>query len=532
MASAAHRIATLVIGPQAGGRGYRVLARSDGPAISAAAESRLSELALVLAGWADEREPPAAALIPLTDATAPAVLVRTAYLGSAQLGTIAFAHALLLDGAAFAACGGRPETLLSLIPVPDGTRDFADAPRILPDVPAIAPPRRDWDGLGLEWRDRLLIVGDEAETEPTLRSVLAALGPATPGARVRGWATTALLPTAGAFDPARELQLLVVDAARRLPAGLHHLPARATATGFEGERVGLSPAARAFERVKALGALDADLAEAVAPLRWSPAAADQPPADLLRSAADSIVRRLSGGSAQMRLVTELARPRGDDLDPAFAQVARGLFAQLVGRDSLEPQHAAFYIKALADAPPAAAAAMAPLGDLLLRPRIGRWLRGGAFDRLMRLGWAEALADRADDAPAFLDGLGAVELAALLDHIMLSHDGRLRAPVLVSTALRLLADRQAEAEPQDADPEWASVYGAALSWRLGEAAADDERRLGCRSVVHATHRFARPLMPRLAERSLHLRAARDRDARERLDLLGGALAWVRLEGASA
>jgi hypothetical protein len=71
MATAPNRIATLVIGPQAGGRGYRVLARSAGPAIAGSAEGRLSELALVLAGWADEREAPGVALVPLGDATAP-----------------------------------------------------------------------------------------------------------------------------------------------------------------------------------------------------------------------------------------------------------------------------------------------------------------------------------------------------------------------------------------------------------------------------------------------------------------------------
>lgn len=529
MALPPDRIATLVMGPQAGGRGYRVLARSEGPAISAAAEGRLGEMALVLAGWADEREPPAAALIPLRDATTPALLVRFAYLGTAPLGTIAFAHGLLLDEAAFAACRGRPETLLPLIPLPDGARDFAVHPRVLPETPPVAPPRRDWSGLGLEWRDRMVLVADEADVEPTLRSILAALGPAGPGARVRGWATTALLPSAGSFSPARDLQLLVLDAGRRRPAGLQHLAAYATITGYDGERVDLPPAARAWERIKSLGALDPDLAEAVAGLRWSPGSFNQSPIELLRPAADAVIRRLTGGASQMRLVTELARPRGDDLDPAFAEAARGLFEQLVGRQALEPQHAAFYVKALADGPPEAAAAIGPVGPLLAYAGSARWLRGRTFDRLLELGYADAIAARADEAPALLEGLGAEETAALLDHVMLSDDPRRRPPALVSAAVRLLAGHAAMTE---GPPAWANAYDAALRWRLAEPPAEDERALGCAAVVQTTYRLARPMMARLAERALRLRDSREAPARVRLDMLGAALEWIRLEGAGA
>lgn len=528
MALPPDRIATLVIGPQAGGRGYRVLARSEGPDLTAEAEARLSELALVIAGWADEEEPEAVALIPLADATTPAVLLRLAYLGTASLGTMAFANGLLLDSAAFAACAGRPETLLDLIPAPDGSRDFTMSPIAAPIAsPLRQPQTRDWTGLGLEWRDRMIVVARPEDVEPTLRSVLASIGPAGPGARVRGWATTALLPSAGSFSPARELQLLVLHSGQRRASGLHHLPAAATPTGFEGERVSLPPAARAWERLKALAA-DPDLAEAVGPLRWSPGHFDARPDDVIGPAADTVLRRLSGGSAQMRLVTEMAHPRGDDLDAPFAQIARGLFAQLIGRPGLEPQHAAFYVKALADGPTGASNAMGPLGPDLVHPGSGRWLRGPTFARLLELGYAEALAERSDEAPALLDGLGADELALLLDRVMLARDGRLREPGLVSAILRLLAD---QTHP-DSAPEWRSVYAAALQWRLAEPPAEDEARLGARSVVRLTHRLARPQMARLAQRTLRLRDSALSQPRERLDVLGGALEWVRLEGAAA
>jgi len=527
MASAANRIATLVIGPQAGGRGYRVLARSDGPAISGAAEGRLSEMALVLAGWAEEREAPAAALVPLTDATAPALLLRFAYLGTAPLGTIAYAHGLILDEAAFALCAGRPESLLPLLPEPDGSRHFAEAPLALGDLPPARSPRRDWSGLGLEWRDRLVLVDDRAQEEPTLSSILRSIGPAGPGARVRGWATTALLPSSGSFSPARELQLLVVDTARRRPADLHHLPAHATADGFEGERVDLPAAARAWERLKAAGTLDMDLAEAVGPLRWSPANLDAAPADVIGPAAADALRRLSGGAAQMRFVLELARPRGDGLDHDFAAAARTLFARLVGRPALEPQHAAFYIKALADGPRASADAMAPLAPLLLKAGSARWLRGRSFDRLLQLGYFEALIERIDEAPSLLAGMGGDEVATLLQRAMSAPTEHL-LPV-VSAALRELADRSAETDPP---ARWAEVYASALAWRLQAAPAPDESLLGSRSVVRATSRFAPSLMALLARRTLQLRELARVSGRARLDMLAGALEWVRLEGTPA
>jgi hypothetical protein len=514
------------MGPQAGGRGYRVLARSDGAAISAAAEARLSELALVLAGWADQRESGAAALIPLTDATTPAVLMRLAYLGTAPLGTIAFAHGLILDSAAFAACAGRPDGLLHLVPPPDGSRSFAEAPLLVNQAPPPAQ-RHDWAGLGLEWRDRLVLVPAQAEAEAALRSVLGSLGPAGPGARVRGWATSALLPSSGSFSPARELQLIVIGEDQRQSDGLPHLPARATPGGFEGEHVDLPPAARAWERLKSLAAVDADLAEAIEPLRWSPASFDLPPAEMLRPACDTVIRRVAGGAAQMRLVIELARPRGDDLDTPFAGVARGLFEQLLGRAPMEPQHAAYYLKAYADGPADAAAAIGPAGPLLLKPGSGRWLRGRTFARLLDLGYAEALANRSGEAPELLNGLGAGELAALLDRIMLSPDGRLRQPPVVSAVLRQLAD---QAKDGAAASDWGGVFAAALGWRLSAPPAPDERQLGTRSVVHLSHAVARPLMAPLAARTLRLR--KGGAARETLDMIGGALEWVRLEGASA
>lgn len=529
MADDAPRIATLVIGPQAGGRGYRVLARSPGPAISGAAEGRLSELALVIAGWAEQNEPPAAALIPLTDATAPAVLLRIAHLGSGSLGSIGFANGLLLDNAALAACGGRPETLLPLIPTPDGSRSFADAPLEVSQL-APAPPPRDWAGLGLEWRDRIVTVDaapadQRAREEEMLASILRSVGPAGPGSRVRGWATTASLPPGGSFAPARALQLIVVGPDRRRPANLHHLPARAGASGFDGERVDLPPSARAWERLKSLGAGDVDIAEAVGGLRWSPDDLDAAPADVVGPAAGQALRAL-GGEARIRFILALAQPRGDGFDRDFGAVARHWLGQLLGRDELDPQHAAFYIKAIADAPPENVATMAALGPLLVRPGTGRWLKGSSFDRLIRLGYVEALAARAGDAPAVLDGLREDDLTRLLDHLAQA-SGAAPGPLLSAT-LRALADGAGDAVAQ---ARWGGSFATGLRQRLLERSGGDERLLGSRSVVRATLSLAPAMMGSLAKRAIDLR---DESAtpREKLDMLGATLEWMRHKGATA
>jgi hypothetical protein len=462
------------------------------------------------------------ALIPLGDATTPALLMRFAYLGTAPLGTIAYAHGLILDEAAFALCAGRPESLLPLIPAPDGSRHFAESPLHVQDLPQPRPPRRDWAGLGLEWRDRLVLVGDLDQEEPTLTSILRSIGPAGPGARVRGWATTALLPSSGSFSPARELQLLVVEVGRRRPGGLHHLPAHATATGFDGTRVAdLPPAAQAWERLKSVGALDVDLSEAVGPLRWSPANLNARPADIVAPAATDALRRLTGGAAQMRFVLELARPRGDGLDEDFAEAARSLFAQLVDRPALEPQHAAFYIKTLADAPAGSADAMRPLGPLLVRPGSARWLRGRTFDRLVQLGYVEALSERADEAPAMLRGLGSEALLTLLSY-GLANERSLATPV-VSAALRELAEQNGKGATPAA---WRETFSGALRRRFDAPPAADEQLLAARSVVRATATLAPELMPQLAHRVLRLREAKGLPARQRLDMLAGSLEWVR------
>ena len=120
-------------------------------------------------------------------------------------------------------------------------------------------------------------------------------------------------------------------------------------------------------------------------------------------------------------------------------------------------------------------------------------------------------------------MGADELAALLGRTMQTE--KLRQPTIVSAGLRELAEQADEAAPR-----WGPAYSEALQWRLTAPAAEDERPLGSRSVVRATRRLAPDSMAGLARRTLRLRDGGE--PREMLDMLGGALEWLKPEGAAA
>jgi hypothetical protein len=513
MAGATLRIGRVVLGPQSGGRGYRVLERSAGTELPPEAEGRLNALPQALANWADTGDGAAAALIPLSDRHVPALLMRMAYFGAGTRGSVAYANGLVIDEAALRGTGGHPERLLDLIPMPERATDFAAAPldATLEDE---RPPHRDWSGFALEWRDRLLLVSGEEEIEPTLRSILNEF-PLSAESRVRGWATTALLAPAGSFSPARDLQLIVVERDRKRPGGLHYLEAVGTPDGPKGYRdapVALTRAAAAWEKLKSICSNDRELAAAAPLLRWNQQDWSADPVDVLSRAAAAVARRL-GGEAQMRLVIAMATPRGESDDRDFAAAARALFAGILAVPDLTPQHMAFYLKALADAPDEATSALPEPAPLLVREGTGRWLRGRAFERLVELGYAEALSDREGDPAPVLAGLNEDGLALLLERPL--------PGAVQSTLLRMLANGAAEAEPA-----WRESFARTLAGRLAAPPGRDERLLARHSVVRSAHRYARAQMPALSARTLRLERARN--VREFSDTLGGMLEWVKLK----
>jgi hypothetical protein len=526
MTSAAIQVPALVIGPQSAGRGYRVLSRSDGRAIPAKANSRISELALVLAGWADEREPHAAALIPLTERDGLWLLMRAAYLGSAPLGTVAFAHGVILDGEAVRAVGGRPENLLEAIPVPDGSLDFGETPARLA-VDRSAPPRRDWSRLGLEWLDRVVAVDAEADVVPMLRSILSDSMPIGAGGRVRGWATSALFPQNGGFSAQDAFQLIVTGPGRRAP-GLRHLNARVTEKGWEGDRVEGSAATRTWERLRRLAALDPALEQGTRTLHWTQSYFGLEPAELLRQWGQGALRPLPG-AARMRLILEMARPQGDDLDADFAGAARSLFEWLLGQPDLEPQHAAYYIKCLAEGPRDAVAALGDIGASLVMAGTGSWLRGETLGRLLELGYADALARQPADPASCLDGLGQEDLAGIVQDLITRARPSDEHLELLATLLPLLCGTEGKDHGR---PAWAAAFEPALALCLQRGPADSLSRLASRDIVLATARFGRPRFANVAAKVLSLRDVAPGRPDEFKAMLGASLAWVKVAGAAS
>lgn len=266
----------LVLGPPVIGAPWQVLAASPALALPDAQSIRLQEIMASLAHWAEYGEAPIMALLPLGNAAA--LLLRAAA-GSAVGSTLPQANAILLTADLLAALDGRAERLLPLVPVPDGSRNFGRTPLAMPaDLPAL-PLRSGWSDIGVAWRNRVVIVPETADVLPTLATLLAIAGPPEQRERITRWATTALLPAAGNFDPWDDCQLLVLGPGRSQPYGMPYLPARFNVLN-EPEPVCEAPAAwRAWAAFRE--------ATGGAPLLpWRPEMAGEPVPALLAQLAD------------------------------------------------------------------------------------------------------------------------------------------------------------------------------------------------------------------------------------------------------
>lgn len=222
-------LATLVLGPRAPGAAWEVRGSAALPSLEAAHQLRLAEILASLAGWAEAAEPPMMALLPLGDGSAPALLLKADRLHGA--------NAVLLTPDAMAEAGGRPEWLLSLLPAPDGSLAFARAVLALPPLATDIPLKPDWTDIGIAWRDIALMVPESADVIPALATVLQRMAPPEQALRITGWATTAMMPAAGDFDPWERCQLLILGPGRRLPNGLRHQVVRLDRAGLPATTV-------------------------------------------------------------------------------------------------------------------------------------------------------------------------------------------------------------------------------------------------------------------------------------------------------
>ena len=197
---------TLSIGPRDRGRSYGVLHHSLEADDFARARPRLEDFALALAAWADLGLTRFVALTPLDGPGGPAVLWRARFIGAGELGSIAVANGLFLSEAEVARLSGQAHRLLGGLPEPDGspfgvTRLSITAPAAAgPDMLAV---------FGLEWRDQVLDLVDDADPEAVAVAALDGISPRVQQARIDGWATTGALRASGAFDPEAAFRLIV-----------------------------------------------------------------------------------------------------------------------------------------------------------------------------------------------------------------------------------------------------------------------------------------------------------------------------------
>lgn len=418
----------LVLGPPAAGAAWQVLAASPAPAFTDAQQLRLQEIMVSLADWAGSGEAPIIALLPLDHAPGPALLLRAAG------GSLPQANAMLVPADLLAALDGHAERLLPLLPVPDGSRSFGRSPVALSPDPladplADLPPlplRSGWADIGLAWRDRVVMVPETADVLPTLATVLATAGPPEQRGRIRGWATTALLPAAGDFDPWQECQLLVLGPGRSRPHGLPHRPARFNQLNEPEPVCDPPPAWRAWAAFR-------DIAAGAPLLPWQPDMVAEPVPALLARLADhadaargnriGLVRALLGGRGR----------QGADLREAGLQLLAGWLEQDGGADLGDDDCAALgrpmLIAALAslDRPGHALAQMQPARAL--------WLIDGVIDHptaTAALGCAVALwlAQHQPDHPA-LPAIISARLAGASGRDLGLDLGRLATPAVLA-----------------------------------------------------------------------------------------------------
>jgi hypothetical protein len=310
---------TFVIGPQAQGRGYRVLE----PAGHLFAGS--GDLAMVLMEWSRTGEAEFAGCFPVRDPSPGAVLFRARHLGSATLGEIAFLHGALIGASDLARLGHRSELLLGHIRRPDGTTAFAEK-QLRVKVDPSPPPRRDEDLLGLAWTDRIILAEDGADREELLRRALASIHPAEQRQRITGWVTSASLLPRGNLDLVRTSQLIVAGSSPA-PELSSRLPARATEGGFVGTRARPPASWLAWSGLAERAAARADFAPLAPALEWRPAYAQLGGAD----AAEEGLRIASGVLPRDSMVALLKCLLVDH--PPYAEAAARVVPEYV--DALE-----------------------------------------------------------------------------------------------------------------------------------------------------------------------------------------------------
>ena len=277
---------TFVIGPESQGRGYRLLkGRADG--------LRTSDLAMILMEWARLREAAIVGRVPVKGGTA---IFRAQYLERASLGDVAHLNGIVIDTAQLACLGHRPELLLQFIPVPDGTTSFAEQALRVLAVPR-APALSDWPGLGLAWRDRLILVSAAVDREKVLLEALASIEPSEQRERIKGWVTTTRLESRGELNLLDQSQLIVADVQGM--ARLPHLPYHLQQSDHNtGETVGAPQSWQAWTAYQSILSSEPAFARAQDAEHWEPSFSSLPADQLI----DQALRAASGVLPHERMI--------------------------------------------------------------------------------------------------------------------------------------------------------------------------------------------------------------------------------------
>jgi hypothetical protein len=398
-------LATAVLGPVENGRGYTILARSSDRAEDAAVEGMLRHFSLALAGWADRQPADCVVMFALDAAAETFAVARVAFLGEAELGTVAVAHVVIVPLAAMKALDWRPHRLLTAIPSPAAEDDltFAEAPLKL-DLDALsrADPGPRLAPFGLEWADQDVAVG-AASPEAVLAGAIDGMDPPEQRARITGWATSAAFTRSGAFDPDEAFRLILRGAGEgEAPAGSLRRAVRLT----NGQITPVVPAApatpppawRVWTEVEAVARTVATGRD----LDWSPRYADHAADTVAAIAILEACLDLDpvGRAALLAAVADRAdeTAEGPDLLKGAA-IALGRLMEQPGEAEGAAWYLNDYIEANADRP----AAVAPVAALALREGVLPWMSAQSLDLLAFAGLADRLAAEAgyplDSLPA-------------------------------------------------------------------------------------------------------------------------------------
>jgi hypothetical protein len=411
-------LATAVLGPVENGRGYTILAQSSDRPETAAVEGMLRHFSLALAGWADRQPADCVVMFPLDASVAGSppetfAVARVAFLGEAELGTVAMAHVVIVPLTAMSALDWRPHRLLARIPAPTAEDDltFADAPlRLDLDALSRADPGPRLAPFGLEWADQDIAVG-AASPEAVLAGTVDGMDPPEQRARITGWATSGAFTRSGAFDPDEAFRLIVRGAGEgEAPAGAARRAVRLTNGQIApvvpaAALAGPPPAWRVWTQVEAV----ARVRGAGRDLDWQPRYADQAPDAAAAIAILEACLDLDpvGRAALLAAVADQADATADGPDLLRgAAIALGRLMEQPGEAEGAAWYLNDYVEANADRP----TAVAPVTPLALREGVLPWMSAQSLDLLAFAGVADRLAAE-DGYP--LDSLPAAARLRLL-----------------------------------------------------------------------------------------------------------------------